>query len=239
MSENKCVIVTGASSGIGRATGLKMAAAGYHVVLVARSRERLEEAAHLARAQATAGAEVLALPADLIDDAATSAVVARTAERFGRIDALANVAGMAPNLPIEQITTELWRQCIESNLGYVISLTAAAWPIFRRQNGGVIVNVSSLASLDPFPGFSIYAAAKVGLNMFTRCTASEGKRINLTAVALALGAVETPMLRKVFNEKIIPRDKTLDPENVAAAIRDYITGARAFESGSTVVMKSP
>ncbi len=98
-----------------------------------------------------------------------------------------------------------------------------------------MVNVSSMASIDPFPGFSIYAASKLAVNMFTRCIAQEGLR----AVAIAPGAVETPMLRGLFDESVIPRDKALDPAEVAKVIVDCITGNRAFESGEVITVPSP
>ena len=86
-----------------------------------------------------------------------------------------------------------------------------------------MVNVSSMASIDPFPGFATYAAAKIGVK----------------AVAVAPGAVETPMLRSMFNEQMIPKDKALSPEQVAKIITDCITGERAFTSGETIAVPSP
>lgn len=237
-SNRRVAIVTGASSGVGRATAVLLAGAGYDLALVARRRAALEETARSCAGAAAGGATPLVLPVDLTDAAATRAVIERTLERFGRLDALVNAAGAAPLLPIERVTPAVWRECIDTNLSCVVQLTAAAWPAFRA-GGGVIVNVSSMSSIDPFPGFAIYAAAKVGLNMFTMCTAREGEAMGLRAVALALGAVETPMLRAIFDEATVPRDKTLSPEAVAAVIRDCVTGARAFTSGETVVVPSP
>jgi NAD(P)-dependent dehydrogenase (short-subunit alcohol dehydrogenase family) len=88
-----------------------------------------------------------------------------------------------------------------------------------------------MASIDPFPGLSVYAASKVGLNMFTTCTAKEGAELGVRAVSIALGAVETPMLRGLFDESQLPREKALDPAEVAALIAECVTGKRAFEPG--------
>lgn len=236
MSSKPCVIVTGAGSGIGRSTSLRLAALGYHVVLVGRTRSKLEATA--AKIQAASG-EALVLPADLTDAEQTRRIVDHALGAFGHIDALANVAGAAPLQPIERITPEIWRNCIDANLSYVVNLTAVAWPVFRRQKSGTIVNVSSMASIDPFPGFSIYAAAKIGINMFTRCTASEGAAIGVRAVTVAPGAVETPMLRGLFDESKIAHDKTLSPEEVAQVIADCVTGKREFISGEVIVVASP
>lgn len=236
MPSEPCVIVTGAGSGIGRSTSLRLAALGCHVVLVGRTRSKLEATA--AKIKAASG-EALVLPVDLTDAEQTRSIVDHAMGAFGRIDALANVAGAAPLQPIEQITPEIWRNCIDANLSYVVNLTAAAWPVFRRQKSGVVVNVSSMASIDPFPGFSIYAAAKIGINMFTRCAASEGATIGVRTVTIAPGAVETPMLRGLFDESKIARDKTLSPEEVAQVIADCVTGKRAFVSGEVIVVASP
>jgi len=239
MTDPRVAIVTGAGSGIGRATGILLAKAGYHLTLVGRSRDKLEETADLAAQTAAPGVVCLVAPTDLCEVTSTRNLAQQTLERFGQLDAIANVAGDAPLMPIEKITPEAWRGCIDVNLSAVVHLTASAWPIFRAQGGGVIVNVSSMASIDPYPELAIYAAAKAGLNMFTQCTAREGQEIGVKAVAIAPGAVETPMLRGLFNETELPPSKTLDPAEVAEVIMDCITGDRAFEPGETIAMPSP
>jgi NAD(P)-dependent dehydrogenase (short-subunit alcohol dehydrogenase family) len=238
MADRQVALITGAGSGIGRAMAMLLAEAGYHVALVARTESKLRETAREI-AEECPDAQTLVLPADLTDPAATRALVGKVVDHFGRLDVLGNVAGSAPLQPIEQVTPEIWQACIDSNLSYIVHLTAAAWPIFKQQKSGFVANVSSMASIDPFPGFSIYAAAKVGLNMFTKCTADEGAKLNIRAVAVAPGAVETPMLRANFNEKIIAADKTLDPFEVAGTLVDCILGKRDFKPGETIVQMSP
>jgi NAD(P)-dependent dehydrogenase (short-subunit alcohol dehydrogenase family) len=239
MSESPVVVVTGAGSGVGRDTAIVLAEAGYNVVLVSRTESALQATAELARSEAAAGVEIDILPADVSQPDSAHRIVQHTLERFGRIDALANVAGAAPLMPIDRITPDAWRACIDTNLSAIVLLTAAVWPAFRKQRRGIIVNVSSMASIDPFPGFAMYAAAKIGVNLFTRCTADEGRKFGVKAVCIAPGAIETPMLRQNFNETVLPPDKCLDPMDLAAAIRDCITGARDFVSGETIVMNSP
>lgn len=239
MHEQPVAIVTGAGSGIGRDAAILLAEAGYSLVLIGRTESKLRQTVELIRADASEAVAVEAIPADLTEETAPPRLVARTLERFGRIDALANVAGAAPLMPIDRITPEAWRACVDANLTSTILLTVAVWPTFRRQKRGTIVNVSSMASVDPFPGFAMYAAAKAGVNLFTRAVANEGRRLGVAAVAIAPGAVETPMLRANFNEKLIPADKALDPCTIAAVIRDCITGQRPFEPGETILMPSP
>lgn len=232
MDQRPVVIVNGAGGGVGSVAAVMLTRAGWSVVLTGRTASKLEAVA----AQIADPDHTLVIPVDYSDDAATRGVVDRAVNRFGRIDALANIAGFAPNNPIDANAPELWRRTIDGNLSYVVNQTAAAWPHFRKQKRGVIVNVSSYAAIDPFPGFSMYAAVKAALNMFTRVTADEGKSIGVEAVALVIGAVETPMLRAIFSEDQVPREKTMDPAEVAAMVRDCITGARAFESGTEIYM---
>ena len=232
-NEQKVAIVTGAGSGVGKAAAELLSAAGYDVVLAARTREKLE-----ATAQSCNGRSLIACT-DLCDPKATRALVQKAVSHFGRLDALANIAGHAPLVPIAQVTAELSQQVIDTNLTCVVNLTAEALPVLRRGGGGVIVNVSSMASLDPFPGLGIYASAKAGLNMFTRVTAAEGAPDHITATVIAPGAIETPMLRAVFDEQTIGPHQTLDPRTVAQLVTDCITGLHQFESGSLIELPSP
>ena len=235
MTTQLTAIVTGAGSGIGRATAQSLAAAGYAITLVGRDEGKLRETESLVAADAPA---TLIIAADISEPDACRRIIETTQTTFGRIDALANVAGYAALVPITKVTDDLWRSTIDTNLTAIVHLTAAAWPVLAKQ-GGTIVNVSSMASIDPFPNFAIYAAAKAAVNMFTRCTASEGARQNIKAVAVAAGAVETPMLRAMFNEKMIPKSKALSPDDVAKVIADCITGQRPFTNGETIAVKSP
>lgn len=238
VSQSPVVIVTGAGSGVGRDTALLMAEAGYVVVLVARTLATLQETADLIH-EDVPEAIVKIMPGDVGDADVVKTIVEEIHAEFGRIDAMANVAGYAPLQQIPQIEAEAMQKNFSVNLFGPIYFTAALAPIFRKQKAGAIVNISSMASLDPFKGFQIYAAAKVGLNMFTKCTADELGRVGVKAVAIAPGAIETPMLRENFNEKMIPVENALDPMDVAALVRDCITGARDFENGETIPLPSP
>ncbi len=237
MVETRTAIVTGASSGIGRAACLLLAREGFNLALVARRRDQLDATA--AEAKRLNGlTRCLVLPIDLRDEQAVGALVVKAEAEFGRVHALVNVAGSAPLLPIERVTPEIG-DCLDANLSYVVAMTAAAWPMFRRQGGGMIVNVSSMASIDPFEGFAIYAAAKAGLNMFTLATGREGQSIGVRAVAIAPGCVETPMLRQNFGTDVVPPNQALAPESVAKVIVDCVVGRRAFKPGETILVPSP
>ncbi len=230
-------LVTGASSCIGKAAAMQLAAAGYRVALVSRTKKNLEKVADEIK-QAHPDSQTLVVPCDVSDSDSCKAAVEHVHDKFGRLDVLLNVAGAAPLQPIKEITGEIWQNCINANLTSTVMLTQAAWDIFEKQKSGFVGNVSSMASFDPFPGFSIYAAAKVGVNMFTKATADEGKAINLKAVCVAPGAVETPMLRGLFDTSKIPEDQTLSPDDVARVLVDCATGGRNFKSGETIQLPS-
>lgn len=236
-SQQAVVIITGAGSGVGRDLAVLMAEAGYACVLAARTESDLDQTAALIAAEVP-GSTALVVPADVSDVNAVNKLIEKTLGQFGRIDAIANVAGYAPLQPIPRIHDETLRQVMAVNFDAVVYTTRAAWPTFKSQKSGTICNVSSMGAFDPFTGFNIYGAAKAAVNIFTKATADEGKRIGVQAYAIAPGAIETAMLRENFSERAIPAENTLDPTDVAAAIRDCLTGKTDMESGETRQMPS-
>lgn len=237
MASEQVAIVSGASSGVGQASSELLAGMGYAVMMVARNQDRLEKAAQHVNEQYP-GSEAVACPADVTDPAAVQQVIDQTLERFGQIDAIVNAAGSAPLQPIEKVTPELWQQCVNSNLSSVVYMVSKAWPTLRKQRRGTIVNVSSMAAFDPITGFNIYGAAKAGVNLLTYATGQEGSKPGIKTVCVAPGAIETPMLRQHFSEKVLPKDKTLAPADVATVIVDCITGEREFTTGETIQLPS-
>ncbi|MFI4859325.1 MAG: SDR family oxidoreductase [Phycisphaerales bacterium JB063] len=237
-SASPVAIITGAGSGVGQALARLLGMQGYRCVLVGRTPETLEATASMLRT-ATPGGEVLTVPTDIADAGSVKAMVAKTLEQLGRVDALANVAGYAPLQPIDQVDDKTLADCTAINFHGVVHTIRACWPTFKQQKRGVIVNVSSMASIDPFPGFNIYGAAKAAVNLLTKAVADEGQKHNIEAYSIAPGAIETQMLRSVFGEDVLPKDKTLAPEQVAEAIADCITGETTMASGETFVLASP
>jgi NAD(P)-dependent dehydrogenase (short-subunit alcohol dehydrogenase family) len=231
-------IVTGAGSGIGRAAALRLAAAGFRLLLVGRTLRKLEASAdEIARGHP--GAAVDLLEADLGDPAAPAGAVARAMARFGRLDAIVNAAGVAPLAPIERTDLSLLESTFATNTFGPALLMAAAWPALRASGGGCIVNVSTIGTTDPFPGFFAYAASKSALDSLTRSAAREGARLGIRAFAVNPGAVETPLLRSNFPEKAIPRERALSPEQVAEVITDCIEGRRPQDLGHCIPLPSP
>lgn len=238
-------LVTGAGSGIGRATALALAGAGWSVALAGRRADALGETARAIGDDSRS----MTVVGDVSVPEQAAGAVAEVVARFGRLDAVVNNAGSAPLAPIDRTTPELLQACFAVNAlapGYVI---AAAWPVFRRQAEeakargesprATVVNVSSMATKEPFAGFFAYAAAKASVNLMAQSCAKEGRAIGVRAFAVAPGAVETPMLRSNFPEKMIPRGKALPPEDVARVIVACVLGERDVENGQVIWVASP
>lgn len=234
MPEAPVAIVTGASSGIGRATALRLADRGYRLALAARKREPLDKVAEEARA---AGApEVEAVVTDVGDASQVEALIDHAHRQFGRIDALINNAGYASLVPIGKMSREVIADSFAINaIGPAVAINRV-FPIMQAQRRGRIVNVSTLGTRDPFNGFMVYAGAKAAVNLFVQSICREGARQNILGFAVAPGAVETPMLRSLFDEKKIPRSAALDPDEVAEIVVGCAVGERDHQAGETIFL---
>jgi len=224
----KVAIVTGASSGIGRACAEQLSEKGFALALIGR-----REAPLIDVGEAIAG-DSLVVTADVGSPSAAGMIVRTVMDEFGRIDALVNNAGYAPLTEIEDTTAEELERVYEVNTLGAGRLILEVWPVMKRQGSGAIVNVSSMATLDPFPGFFAYAGAKAGVELMARSCAKEGAEHGIVAYAVAPGAVETPMLRNIIDEEMMPPDRTLAPEDVASVIVACVMGERPEASGETI-----
>ncbi len=190
--KDKTALVTGASSGIGRATALRFAAAGARLALVGRDAEALET---VAREIARDGGEARAVAADVTDERDARRAVAVSVERFGALDVLVNAAGGLVNGTIETTTLESWDGMLAVNLRAVFHLMQLAVPHLETRRGN-IVNVSSVTGLRAFPGVLAYCVSKAGVDQLTRCAALElaakGVRVN----AVNPGVVRTEVHRR-------------------------------------------
>lgn len=230
MIDHPVAIITGAGSGIGRATAVQLGYDGYTVVLVGRRRDRLEETAD------AVNGEALLLTADISRAADAQQAVDDTLAAFNRVDAIVHCAGLAPLLPVEQMETDLFDAVIATNLSAAFYLAKAAWEPMKSQGGGAIVNLSSESSRDPFNGFAAYGAAKAGVNLLGLSLAREGHPHNIRVHTIAPAAVETEMFRGLMTPEQYPTEKTLDPVDVARVIVQCITGDLQYASGEVIYL---
>jgi short-subunit dehydrogenase len=179
--KDKVVLITGASEGIGLATARRFAEAGAKLSLVARSADKLEV---LADELEAAGAEAIAVPADVSDAQQAYEIVEKTAQHFGGLDVLINNAGQAAVGMVADINPELFQQIIDLNIfGPLIAMQAAV-PIMRGQGGGLIINVSSMVSKMRIPTIGAYAATKAALNMLSDTARGELASDNIRVITV-------------------------------------------------------
>ena len=187
---NAVVLVTGASSGIGRATADAFAAEGCRLALGARRLDRLEALASQLRA--TGAADVLARKLDVRDNLQAEDMVNAVRDRFGRIDVLVNNAGLARGLrPVEDGVEEEWRQMVETNVMGLLWMTRAAIPVMRSQGSGHIINLGSVAGHESYPNGSVYAGTKHAERAITVALRHELLGTGIRVSSVDPGLVET------------------------------------------------
>ncbi len=187
--KDRVVLVTGASSGIGRACAERFAAEGAKIVAGGRRRERLDA---LADAFARSGGETQVVTGDVRDEAVCRSWVQAAVERFGRLDGLVQAAGVIGNTGALDTEPAEWDRIMDSNLRSLYLMTRAAAQALIASKGS-IVNISSVGGLRPYGGITPYCVSKAGVDMLTRCTALEfaphGVRVN----AVNPGVVRTEL----------------------------------------------
>jgi NAD(P)-dependent dehydrogenase (short-subunit alcohol dehydrogenase family) len=219
----KIAIVTGAGSGIGRATALALLREGYAVVLAGRHVETLEQS--IAAAGPAAG-RALAVVADVSDPAAVRTLFDRAKDRFGRLDLLFNNAGMgAPAIPLEDLTVAQWRRVVDINLTGAFLCTQAAFRLMKAQQprGGRIINNGSISAHTPRPHSAPYTATKHAITGLTRSTALDGRRYDIACGQIDIGNAATEMTAKMKSGVMQPSgqtavEPTMDVEHVARAV---------------------
>src|SRR6202041_2481343 len=196
---NSVAIVTGASQGIGNATALRVAKDFSSLTLVARDEARLQETAQQAK---SLGAESLVLPLDLREPAAAGKIVNDTLGRFGRIDALVNIAGAVPQIDLFEMTDAQWDDGMALKLHGARRLTIRAWECLRASKGSVVL-LSGLAAYDPKPGFAAVAAVNAAIIALAKAFAEQGIKDGVQVNSVVPGAVMTGR-RESFFQKWAP-----------------------------------
>ncbi|HEV2093884.1 MAG TPA: SDR family oxidoreductase [Rubrobacter sp.] len=230
--EDSVVVITGASSGIGRATALAFAEQGASVALAARSEETLREVADECE---SAGGQALVVPTDVTDEEAVRELARRTVERFGRIDTWVNNAGVMVYGFLEEVPSEAYRQVIETNLFGQIHGARAVVPYFKEQASGVLINISSMWAKVSSPYVSAYVTSKFGILGFSECLRQglhDQKDIHVCTILPV--SVDTPIFRHAGNytdHGAKPVPPVLDPGRV---VKQILRNARRPRPETTV-----
>jgi NADP-dependent 3-hydroxy acid dehydrogenase YdfG len=221
--QSKVCVVTGASSGIGEATALRLARAGAKVALVARREDRLKD---LAERIAGEGGEALPIKSDITQEDQARSAIEQAHSELGRLDVLVNNAGVMLLGPIQGADTAEWRRMVDVNVMGLLYCSYYALPIMRDQGGGHIVNVSSVAGRVARLGTGVYNATKWAVGAFSESLRQEGVHVNVRVTIIEPGMVETEladhttseMARQAIDQMRAEMKAPLGAEDIAESI---------------------
>jgi len=235
----RAVLVTGASSGIGRACALALAAEGARLGLAGRRRDRLEETAVTVR---EAGGEPVVLEGDVRDEAVCARWAAECERAFGGLDGLVNAAGVIGNGAVDGTAPEEWDRVMDSNVRSLYLMTRAAAPLLKRRKGSV-VNLSSVAATRPYAGLAAYCVSKAAVDMITRCAAldfaPDGVRVNAVNPGVVVTELHTVTGAVADYPAFLERGKSTHPigrvgraDEVAALILYLLSDEAGWITGA-------
>jgi NAD(P)-dependent dehydrogenase (short-subunit alcohol dehydrogenase family) len=234
----KVALVTGAASGIGRATAVAFAREGARVAILDRTEDAL---ADTSKATKDAGAEVLAVACDVSEPEQVEAAIARVVERFGRLDVAFNNAGVENKaVPVHEIALTEWDRILDINLRGTFVCMKHELAQMMRQGGGVIVNTSSGAGIRGVAGGASYAASKHAIIGLTKSAALDYAKQNIRVNAILPGNIETPMMDRFTGgdiQKAIdlePVGRLGKPEEIADAVLWMSADLGAFVTGAAI-----
>ena len=231
----RTALITGAASGIGRASALAFASAGASVALVDIDAEGL---ANTAAATQAAGARAEALVADVRDLQAVTSAIERAVQAFGRLDAAHNNAGVpGPYVPLDEYREQDFMEILQVDLAGVWRCMRAEIRHMRTQGSGAIVNTSSMLGSAAMPDNGAYVAAKHGVHGMTRAAALELGGTGIRVNAIAPGVTRTAMTSGVSDEllRAVPLGRIAEPEEIAAAAVWLCSPEASYITGSVLV----
>jgi short-subunit dehydrogenase len=208
-------IITGASSGVGKATALAFAKAGIDVALISRQAEKLIPVAQTA---SNLGVQAKAYPLDLAKISEVKSKIETIASEFGPIDILVNNAGIGYTNLLRETPLRDWQKVIDLNLTSIFQCVMGILPQMRARGKGTIINVASIAANNPFPEWGTYAVSKSALITFGQCLAAEERANGIRVTNISPGAVNTPIWDTETVKAELNRSAMLNPETVANAI---------------------
>jgi 3-oxoacyl-[acyl-carrier protein] reductase len=249
MKTSSVAIVTGASQGIGRATALRLARDFFAIVLVARNREELEQTSAAIK---TAGAESLICAVDLRETQSAELVVNTALDRFGRIDALLNIAGAVPQIDLFDMNDAQWEDGMALKLHGARRLTIRAWDALKASSGSVVL-ISGSAALDPKPGFAAVATINAAIIALAKAFAEQGIKDGVQVNSVVPGAVMTGRRESFFKKWAPAHNLTVEeamkkfpeevgiarfgkPEEIADLMAFMVSPAAKWMTGTSVRM---
>ncbi len=211
----KQALITGASSGIGKATAIAFAAEGINLALVSRESENLEAVAAAAR---EVGVKAEAYPLDLAKIEQVQSSISAIAAQLGAVDILVNSAGMGYTGSLAETSLADWQNVLDLNLTSVWQCILGVLPSMRDRGSGIIINVSSIAGIQAFPNWGPYCVSKFGLMALSKTLATEERARGIRVTAICPGSVNTPMWDTDTVQADFDRSAMLTPEIVGQSI---------------------
>jgi NAD(P)-dependent dehydrogenase (short-subunit alcohol dehydrogenase family) len=222
-SNTKIAVITGAGSGIGKATALAFLNDGYRVALAGRRRDALEDTV---KGSGNKASNALVIPTDVSDPASVANLFTKTRDKFGRIDVVFNNAGVfAPGLALEDLSFEQWKNVIDINLTGTFLCIQEAFKIMKNQNprGGRIINNGSVSAHAPRPNSIPYVAAKHGITGLTKSASLEGRKYDIACSQIDIGNAKTGLTSNISRGSLqanglVEPEPMMDVGEVARAV---------------------
>ena len=210
-SDSKVAVITGAGSGIGKATALAFLNDGYRVAFAGRRQEALEAAIKEAGAKAS---HAIAVPTDVSDADAVKNLFSKTRDTFGRVDVIFNNAGInAPGVALEDLTVDQWKAVVDINLTGMFLCIQEAFRVMKDQDprGGRIINNGSISAHAPRPNSAPYTATKHAVTGLTKCASLDGRKYDIACSQIDIGNAMTELASRIANG--VPQaDGSIKPE---------------------------
>ncbi len=239
--KDKVALVTGASSGIGAATALKLAQNGVKVGVAARRADRLRDLVDTIKA---GGGTAIALEMDVVDEKTVQEGVEKLVGDFGTVDIVFNNAGLMPLSDLDALKTSEWHRMVDVNIKGVLNTSAAVLPYMTKQHSGHIVNTSSIAGRKVFSGLSVYCATKHAITALSEGMRLElSKKHNIRVTCIQPGAVETELYDQITDanyrqqmEDLKTQMEFLTAENIAETVLFALQAPKHVDIAEMFVM---